>query len=161
MVYSCSWPVYQSLDGIQPNWDLIIEHCNLWRNWYDIQDSWNSIKSIITYFGDNQDELIPIAGPGHWNDPDMLVIGNFGLSFEQSRTQMAIWAILAAPLIMSNDLRKMAPEHKAILQNKDIIAVNQDKLGIQGRRILQQNNIDYWIRPITPSVDDYNSFAIA
>lgn len=64
-----------------------------------------------------------------------LIIGNFGLSYEQSKTQMALWAILAAPLLMSVDLRTIRPEYKAILQNKKIIAVDQDPLGIQGRRI--------------------------
>jgi hypothetical protein len=64
-----------------------------------------------------------------------LIIGNFGLSYEQSKTQMAIWAILAAPLLMSVDLRTIRPEYKAILQNRGIIAVDQDPLGIQGRRI--------------------------
>lgn len=64
-----------------------------------------------------------------------LIIGNFGLSYEQSKTQMAIWAILAAPLLMSVDLRTIRPEYKAILQNKKIISVDQDPLGIQGRRI--------------------------
>jgi len=84
---------------------------------------------------------VPNAGPGHWNDPDMLVIGNFGLSYEQSKTQMAIWAILAAPLLMSVDLRTIRPEYKAILQNKKIIAVDQDLLGIQGRRIYKVSDL--------------------
>ena len=64
-----------------------------------------------------------------------LIIGNFGLSYEQSKTQMAMWAIFAAPLLMSVDLRTIKPDYKAILQNRQIIAVNQDRLGIQGRRI--------------------------
>ena len=81
------------------------------------------------------------AGPGHWNDPDMLIIGNFGLSYEQSKTQMAIWAILAAPLLMSVDLRTIRSEYKAILQNKKIIAVDQDPLGIQGRRIYKVSDL--------------------
>ena len=69
--------------------------------------------------------------------PDFLqlIIGNFGLSYEQSKTQMAMWAIFAAPLLMSVDLRTIKPDYKAILQNRQIIAVNQDRLGIQGRRI--------------------------
>lgn len=113
----------------QPNFSSIIEHCNLWRNFDDIQDSWASLESIIDYYGNNQDYIIPNAGPGHWNDPDMLIIGNFGLSYEQSKTQMALWAILAAPLLMSVDLRSIRPEYKAILQNKKIIAVDQDPLG--------------------------------
>ena len=64
-----------------------------------------------------------------------LIIGNFGLSYEQCKTQMAMWAIFAAPLLMSVDLRTLKPDYKAILQNRQIIAVNQDRLGIQGRRI--------------------------
>lgn len=99
------------------------------------------MESIIDYYGNNQDVIVPIAGPGHWNDPDMLIIGNFGLSYEQSKTQMAIWAILAAPLLMSVDLRTIRPEYKAILQNKKIIAVDQDQLGIQGRRIYKVSDI--------------------
>ncbi len=65
----------------------------------------------------------------------MLTIGNYGLSLEQSRTQMALWAIWSSPLYMSNDLRKLNPEMKKILQNKAVIAVNQDKLGIMGKRV--------------------------
>lgn len=72
MVYSCSWPVYQIYAGITPNYASIIQHCNLWRNFDDIQDSWASVESIIDYYGNNQDAIAPNAGPGHWNDPDMV-----------------------------------------------------------------------------------------
>ncbi|CAG9762547.1 unnamed protein product [Ceutorhynchus assimilis] len=161
MLYSCSWPVYQIYAGMSPNFTSIIQHCNLWRNFDDIQDSWASVESIIDYYGNNQDVIVPNAGPGHWNDPDMLIIGNFGLSYEQSKTQMAIWAILAAPLLMSVDLRTIRPEYKAILQNKKIIAVDQDPLGIQGRRIYKHKGIEIWSRPITPLYQNYFSYAIA
>lgn len=161
MVYSCSWPVYQIYAGISPNFSSIIEHCNLWRNFDDIQDSWASLESIIDYYGNNQDYIIPNAGPGHWNDPDMLIIGNFGLSYEQSKTQMALWAILAAPLLMSVDLRSIRPEYKAILQNRKIIAVDQDPLGIQGRRIYKHKGIEIWSRPISPIYQTYYSYAVA
>lgn len=107
----------------------------MWRNFDDIQDSWASLESIIDYYGNNQDFIIPNGGPGHWNDPDMLIIGNFGLSYEQSKTQMALWAILAAPLLMSVDLRSIRPEYKAILQNRKIIAVDQDPLGNSRHKI--------------------------
>ena len=95
---------------------------------------------IINYYGEDKDGFGKFAGPGHWNDPDMLIIGNFGLSYEQSKTQMAMWAIFAAPLLMSVDLRTIRPEYKAILQNKKIIEVDQDPLGIQGRRIYKVHN---------------------
>lgn len=97
---------------------MISKHCNLWRNFADIDDSWSSLTSITKYFAENQNRIQPFAGPGHWNDPDMLLIGNFGLSLEQSKVQMAIWAILAAPLIMSNDLDRMRPELGEILLNR-------------------------------------------
>lgn len=161
MVYSCSWPVYQIYAGLQPNFTSIIEHCNLWRNFDDIQDSWASVESIIDYYGNHQDVIVPNAGPGHWNDPDMLIIGNFGLSYEQSKTQFAIWAILAAPLLMSVDLRTIRPEYKAILQNRKIIEVDQDPLGIQGRRIYKHRGIEIWSRPIIPIHGQYYSYAIA
>ncbi|KAB7507380.1 Alpha-N-acetylgalactosaminidase [Armadillidium nasatum] len=160
MVYSCSWPVYQVYAGMTPNWTSIIGTCNLWRNYDDIQDSWDSVTRIIDYYGDNQDSMNPNAGPGHWNDPDMLIIGNFGLSYEQSKSQMALWTIFAAPLLMSVDLRTIKPEYKAILQNAAIIAVNQDPLGIQGRRIYKENGIEIWARPISPVEGDFYSYAI-
>lgn len=162
MVYSCSWPVYQEYEGKMPNYTALKENCNLWRNWGDIDDSYESVASIMDYFSKNQDRIQPHGGPGHWNDPDMLILGNYGLSYDQSKTQMAVWAILAAPLIMSNDLKTVRPEIRDILINREIIAVNQDPLGIQGRRVLLKNNIEVWARPITPNTEagEY-SYAVA
>lgn len=79
------------------------------------------MRHITDYFAENQTRIQPHAGPGHWNDADMLIIGNYGLTVHQSRTQMAIWAILASPLIMSNDLRDVGQEFKCILQNKYLL----------------------------------------
>ncbi|CAL9692292.1 unnamed protein product [Knipowitschia caucasica] len=148
--YSCSWPAYQG--GLPPkvNYTQLGEICNLWRNYGDIQDSWSSVWSIVDWFFENQDALIPAAGPGRWNDPDMLIIGDFGLSMEQSRSQMALWAIMAAPLFMSNDLRTLSSGARVILQNKMIISINQDPLGIQGRRILKEKSgIQIFWRPLS------------
>lgn len=90
-----------------------------------------------------------------------MIIGNFGLSYEQAKTQFALWAILAAPLLMSVDLRTIQPEFEAILKNRKIIAVDQDPLGIQGRRIYKHKGIEIWSRPITPIYQTYYSYAIA
>ncbi|XP_028808856.1 alpha-N-acetylgalactosaminidase-like [Denticeps clupeoides] len=150
--YSCSWPAYQG--GLPPkvNYTLLGEICNLWRNYGDIQDSWDSVLNIIDWFFDNQDVLQPAAGPGRWNDPDMLIIGDFGLSLDQSRTQMALWAVMAAPLFMSNDLRTLDSSARAILQNRGAIAINQDPMGIQGRRLLKEKNgIEVFWRPLSGS----------
>lgn len=150
IVYSCSWPAYQG--GLPPkvNYTILAEICNLWRNYDDIQDSWDSVLSIVDWFFTNQDVLQPAAGPGHWNDPDMLIIGNFGLSYEQSRSQMALWTVMAAPLLMSTDLRTISPSAKEILQNRLMIQINQDPLGIQGRRIVKEkSHIEVFLRPLS------------
>ena len=72
IAYSCSWPAYQEGSKVMPNYTAIAYWCNLWRNWDDIDDSWDSVYSILDWFGDNQDRLAPHHGPGHWNDPDMV-----------------------------------------------------------------------------------------
>lgn len=148
--YSCSWPAYRG--GLPPkvNYTQLGQICNLWRNYGDIQDSWDSVLRIIDWFFDNQDVLSPAAGPGRWNDPDMLIVGDFGLSMDQSRTQMAVWAIMAAPLFMSNDLRTISSGARSILQNQMAISINQDPMGIQGRRILKEkSNIEVFWRPLS------------
>lgn len=128
--------------------------CNLWRNWHDIDHTWASLASIIQFWAESSLQsqtpsgshsqsgafskdvsFQDAAGPGHWNDPDMLLVGNEAFTADQWRVQMGMWAIFAAPLIMSMDLRRMHPTAKAILQNADVIAINQDPLGIQGRLI--------------------------
>ncbi|KAJ8270534.1 hypothetical protein GJAV_G00116040 [Gymnothorax javanicus] len=150
--YSCSWPAYQG--GLPPkvNYTELGEICNLWRNYDDIQDSWDSVLNIVDWFFNHQDVLQPFAGPGHWNDPDMLLIGDFGLSEDQSRTQMALWAIMAAPLFMSNDLRTLSSSARKILQNQGAIAINQDKMGVQGRRLLKEKSgIEVFWRPLSNS----------
>jgi alpha-galactosidase len=117
---------------------------NLWRTTGDIGDSWDSMTRI----GFGQDALAPHAGPGHWNDPDMLEIGNGGMTSTEYRTHMTLWALLAAPLLAGNDLRSMSPETVAILTNRDVIAVDQDALGTQGRRIRADGAIEVWAKPL-------------
>lgn len=104
---------------------------NLWRTTDDIRDNYRSMALI----GFSQAGLEQYAGPGHWNDPDMLEIGNGGMNADQYRTQMSLWSMLAAPLLAGNDLSKMDATTKSILLNKEVIAVDQDKLGIQGHRV--------------------------
>jgi alpha-N-acetylgalactosaminidase len=150
IIYSCSWPAYNpDLD-----YSLLPPVCNLWRNWYDIGCNWGSIKSTIDQWG-NSKEWIKYAGPGHWNDPDQLMIGMqpnewvYTITAAEARTQISLWSILAAPLIMSNDLRNISATAKEILQNKEIIAVDQDLLGIQGERITEWgNDATVWVKPL-------------
>uniref|UniRef100_A0A6P7F2V3 Alpha-galactosidase n=1 Tax=Diabrotica virgifera virgifera TaxID=50390 RepID=A0A6P7F2V3_DIAVI len=161
IVYSCSWPAYQEYKNMKSNYTAVAETCNLWRNWIDVNDSWQSVTSIIEWFANNQDRLAPFSAPGRWNDPDMLVIGNFGLSFEQSKGQMSVWSVMAAPLIMSVDLRTIEPKFRAILLNKDAIAVNQDPLGEMGRLVLKKDGIYVWKKQLTSKGNVRKRHAIA
>jgi alpha-galactosidase len=88
------------------------------------------------------------AGPGHWNDPDMLEIGNGGMSPAEYRTHMSLWAMLAAPLLAGNDIRTMTGETRGILVNKEVIAIDQDPAGRQGIRISKEAGGEVWMRPL-------------
>ncbi len=118
---------------------------NLWRTTGDIEDNYHRMAEI----GFNQAGLAQYAGPGHWNDPDMLEVGNGGMSPDEYRTHMALWALLAAPLIAGNDLSRMSPETLALLTNKDVIAIDQDVLGRQGDRVWQQGTQEIWTKPLS------------
>eukprot|EP00049_Salpingoeca_infusionum_P009158 m.151714 g.151714 ORF g.151714 m.151714 type:complete len:499 (+) comp14257_c0_seq1:116-1612(+) len=147
IAYSCSWPAYLGDDEtLKPFATLIQIGCNSWRNWHDMQCDWPKLSSIIDHWGDYGNYIRQFAGPGHWNDMDMLLIGNDCITDDEARTQMAIWSINAAPLIMGNDLRNMTDSSKAILLNKDAIAVNQDPLGQQGYRVTPKNDTEVWAR---------------
>jgi len=115
---------------------------NAWRTTGDIRDTWDSMTTI----GFGQDALAPFAKPGHWNDPDMLEVGNGGMTDDEYRTHMSLWSILAAPLLAGNDLRNMSPAIHDILTNREVIAVNQDKEGKQGRRISKSGDQEIWSR---------------
>ena len=131
---------------------------NLWRTTGDISDKWTSKKKwsdgTCCEYGmvdilDLQVGLESFAGPGHWNDPDMLEVGNGGMSIPEYRAQFSLWALLAAPLMAGNDVRSMPPEIKEILTNSEVIAVNQDKLGRAGRRIRKNGDLEVWARPLS------------
>jgi alpha-galactosidase len=118
---------------------------NLWRTTGDISDNYQRMSDI----GFGQAGLAPFAGPGHWNDPDMLEVGNGKMNTEEYRTHMSLWAILAAPLLAGNDLATMSDETKAILMNREVIAVDQDALGKQGDRVHAEGPVEVWSKPLT------------
>jgi len=152
ITYSCSWPAYLGSDESKKPFGAMIQAgCNLWRNWDDIQCSWGSLNSIIDHWGDYGEALQPWAGPGHWHDMDMLLIGAGCLTQDEERTQMAIWSISASPLIMGNDLRKVSADSKALLLNKDAIAVSQDalgKMGIRHKKFSSTSPTQVWYREL-------------
>jgi alpha-galactosidase len=117
---------------------------NLWRTTGDIQDNWKSMSHI----GFDQGRLAPYAAPGHWNDPDMLEVGNGGMSMTEYRTHFSLWCMLAAPLMAGNDLRAMSQEARDILTNREVIAIDQDSLGHQASRASAKEGIEVWTRPL-------------
>jgi alpha-galactosidase len=126
---------------------------NLWRTTDDIQDRWagkkewspgNCCSNGMLDIVDEQVGLESYAGPGHWNDPDMLEVGNGGMTTTEYRAHFSLWAMLAAPLIAGNDLRNMTPETHDILTNKEVIAVDQDPLGREGRRVWKDGDLEVW-----------------
>ncbi|XP_022098912.1 alpha-N-acetylgalactosaminidase-like isoform X2 [Acanthaster planci] len=150
ILFDCKWPFVLRHYGMKINYTLIAEYCNTWRNFWDVHEKWSSILMIVDYYALNQDTLIAAAGPGHFNDPDMLVVGDSGLTVDQAQAQFAMWAILAAPLLMANDLRNISTPRSNILLNKEVIAVNQDPLGIMGRLVLQfSDRVDVWVKPLS------------
>jgi alpha-galactosidase len=117
---------------------------NLWRTTGDIQDNYRSMAEI----GFSQAGLSKYAAPGHWNDPDMLEVGNGKMTTDEYTTHMTLWAMLAAPLLAGNDLTKMSPADKAILINKDVIAIDQDPLDKQGDRVSAEGPFEVWSKPL-------------
>jgi len=149
ILFSCSWPAYEAGGKVPINYPLIAKHCNIWRNWADIQDSWDSVKGIIKYYGNNKWNFSSVAGPGNFNDPDMIIVGNKGLSHSQAKAQMAMWAIMAAPLLLSADLRIVTPEARDLMLHKEVIAINQDPLGSMGKRVFAISNVGMWLRKLS------------
>jgi len=138
-------PIVLSL--CQYGWDSVWEWApelggNLWRTTGDISPEWDRIYAIVS----QQSGLEKYAGPGHWNDPDMLEVGNGKLSLAENRSHFSWWAILAAPLLAGNDLPNMRPEIKAILTNRDVVAIDQDKLGKQGAHAYSDGEVEVWTR---------------
>ena len=124
---------------------------NMWRTTGDITDKWEGkhgyswgVASIV----DLNEPLWPFAAPGHWNDPDMLEVGNGGLSDTEYRAHFSLWAMMAAPLIAGNDVAGMSAATRDILLNKDVIAVDQDSLGAQGHRVARDGKQEIWVKPM-------------
>ena len=141
----CEW------GGNQP-WLWAANIGNLWRTTGDIYDHWDGIdrwQHGVMNIVDSNEPLWPFAGPGHWNDPDMLEIGNGGMSDTEYRSHFSLWAMMAAPLIAGNDIAAMTPATRDILTNREVIAVDQDRLGIQGRRLRRDGTSEIWVKPLT------------
>ncbi|CAL4942566.1 unnamed protein product [Urochloa decumbens] len=118
---------------------------NSWRTTDDIADNWGSMTSRA----DQNDRWASYAGPGGWNDPDMLEVGNGGMTEAEYRSHFSIWALAKAPLLIGCDVRSMSQQTKDILSNSEVIAVNQDSLGVQGKKVQSSNGLEVWAGPLS------------
>jgi alpha-galactosidase len=137
----CSW-------GFPGFWVEGSNVAHMWRTTSDIQDNWPRMLMIF----DANSTYAAFAGPGHWNDPDMLEVGNGGMSDLEYRSHFTMWAMSAAPLIAGNDLRSMSQATRDILTAPEVIAVDQDSLGVQGVRvgdILGTSKPEIWSKPLS------------
>lgn len=142
----CDW-------GYSSPWEWAGEVGHLWRTTLDISDRWDGDRwgnqLGWTVILEKQNGLEKYAGPSHWNDPDMLEVGNPGLTTNEARAHFSMWCMLAAPLICGNDLKNMPLEIKEILTQKEMIAINQDILGKQGFKIYDEGNFEIWQKPLS------------
>ena len=133
----CEW-------GTAKPWEWAKEVGHLWRTTGDIVDRWDSMIDIV----DKERDLAKYAGPGYWNDPDMLEVGNGGMTTEEYRTHFSLWCMLAAPLMAGNDLGNMSSETAEILKNGELIAIDQDALGKQGFCYRDNGDYEIWIKKL-------------
>lgn len=136
----CAW-------GYQP-WMPKIAH--LWRSTFDIGPEWRSTSWYRGVYDiiDENNKYWEIAKPGNWNDPDMLEVDNRNLTYEEQKSQMTMWSIMAAPIMISSDVRNMSNQVKDLYLNKDMLAINQDSLGVQGHRISNNKGKQVWTKPL-------------
>lgn len=133
----CEW-------GTSKPWEWAQNVGHLWRTTGDIVDRWDAMIAIV----DKEKDLAKYAGPGHWNDPDMLEVGNGGMTNEEYKTHFSLWCMLAAPLMAGNDLGNMTPEIKKILTNGELIAIDQDRLGKQGFCYRSTGDYEIWVKEL-------------
>jgi alpha-galactosidase len=147
IVFSESAPAYfYGSQGFTQIMSWVGKEGNLWRFGSDIADNWSSV--ITNYSQDNSYDLASYAGPGHWNDPDMLEVNNPGLTVTEQRSQFSLWAEMAAPLLISTDMADLSAQSRSILSDKAVIAVDQDPYGAQGTIVKTQGNVDILAKPL-------------
>ena len=143
----CEW-------GSNQPWEWAQDVGHMWRTTGDIYNCWDCEEDHgdwsswgVLKILDMQEGLRKYAGPGHWNDPDMMEVGN-GMSQSEDRAHFTMWSMLAAPLIAGNDIRNMTPETVEILTHKKMIAINQDPLGVQAWKYEENNGLETWFKPL-------------
>lgn len=162
-LYAAKRPIVLSICewGENKPWEWAKSIGHMWRTTGDIANCWDCEENHGTWTKlgvlkilDKQKPIRTYAGPGHWNDPDMLEVGN-GMSVSEDRAHFSMWAMLAAPLIAGNDVRNMSQATREILTNKDVIAIGQDRLGISAYPAITEDGLEFWVKPL-----DNGAFAV-
>lgn len=153
IIYSCSWPAYLGDDeSAKPFASFIAAGCNLWRNFIDQGPTIGYLQGVLEHFGNFSQVLSLWAGPGHWHDADMLLVGVDAIPIDAQAAQLAIYAILAVPLILGDDLRQLSAASRALLLNADVLAISQDAAGRAGVRLggtaALNAPLQTWVRPL-------------
>jgi alpha-galactosidase len=147
MIFSlCEW-------GSNKAWEWAAPVGQLWRTTGDISAGFTDTKRHLSVMKiiNTQNAIRQYAGPDHWNDPDMLEVGN-GMTVDEDRAHFTMWCMLAAPLIAGNDVRKMTPETLSILTNKEVIALDQDSLGVEAYKYMEKDSVQIWVKPLKNGV---------
>ncbi|XP_060065186.1 alpha-N-acetylgalactosaminidase-like [Ylistrum balloti] len=160
IAFSCSYPA--CIGDMFSDYAGVAKLCNSWRNAIDITDSWERVYEVMKFYSKDVYSFSKFAGPGHWNDPDEMIVGDYSLSDGQERSQFGMWAMFAAPLFMSVDLRNIKSSSRNLLLNKRVIDINQDPLGAQATNVWQrpwtdQGVVTGWVKPLMKK----GSYAIA
>ncbi|TNN10550.1 Alpha-N-acetylgalactosaminidase [Schistosoma japonicum] len=150
IVFSCGYPANVSwLKNPNLNdWNRLPESCNSWRILDDVEESWTSVFNIINAYILGNKVIPQLAGPGHWNDPDVLLMSSFGLPDVQKRVQFGLWCMFAAPLLIATDMDKLDDFSVSLLRNKQLLAIDQDKGGHQAEFVKTRNYVQMWIRQL-------------
>ncbi|XP_060599688.1 alpha-N-acetylgalactosaminidase-like isoform X1 [Ruditapes philippinarum] len=162
ILYACCWAACEGLYyKHKPDYKAIAKHCNMWRNYNDLQDAWKYVYAAIDFYGNNTAHFQEVVGPGAWNDPDELIVGDFGLSYDQERVQFGMWCMMASPLFMSVDLRNIRQTSNDLLLNKNLLRIHSDELLVQAYRISKDNLFEVWLRPLRSQYFSDGSYAVA
>ncbi|VDP32827.1 unnamed protein product [Echinostoma caproni] len=143
ILFSCGYPAYIDWqnDYSAIDWEALKRNCNMWRLTSDLDDDWERIRTVINLYAENGEQLRAINGPGHWNDLDVLALGNFALSRDQERVQMGLWCMFSVPLMLSTDLTSINSESAALIKNKILIGINQDQSGNQAKFLGRKGSV--------------------
>ncbi len=156
IVYGCEWPLNLIAKGMQVNYTVITKTCQLYRTHKDMLDSWGSLEEAVKFYADRARAVRNYSRPGHWHDPGPLLVGDYGLSANQEKIQLATWIVMTSPLLVSADLRHLPPVARQLILNKETLNLANDPLFCMGYEVTLRGQVHVWKKSILPA----GSFAL-